>query len=102
MDPTVAFTPPADRVPTTAQHNLRSVTAMRSAASTLARSNAPTSVLALRRLPHPRTWLTEYLHACADAGGRVPEDFQRFLPWNRREARVPRASPAKVVDSRAA
>ena len=51
---------------------------------------------------NPRTWLTEYLHACADAGGRVPADFERFLPWNRREARVPRASPAQVVDSRAA
>ena len=51
---------------------------------------------------NPRTWLTEYLNACAVAGGRVPEDFERFLPWNRREARVPRASPAQVVDSRAA
>ena len=49
---------------------------------------------------NPRTWLTEYLHACADAGGRVPADFERFLPWNRREARVPRASPAQVVDHR--
>ena len=51
---------------------------------------------------NPRTWLTEYLNACAVAGGRVPADFERFLPWNRRAARVPRASPAKVVDSRAA
>ena len=34
--------------------------------------------------------------------GRVPADFERFLPWNRRAARVPRASPAQVVDSRAA
>ena len=51
---------------------------------------------------NPRTWLTEYLRACADAGGRVPADFERFLPWNRREARSPRASPAQVVDSRAA
>ena len=51
---------------------------------------------------NPRTWLTEYLSACADAGGRVPADFERFLPWNRREARSPRASPAQVVDSRAA
>ena len=51
---------------------------------------------------NPRTWLTEYLNACAVAGGRVPADFQRFLPWNRRAARVPRASPAQVVDSRAA
>ena len=51
---------------------------------------------------NPRTWLTEYLNGCADAGGRVPADFERFLPWNRREAREPRASPAQVVDSRAA
>ena len=51
---------------------------------------------------NPRIWLTEYLNACAVAGGRVPADFQRFLPWNRRAARVPRASPAQVVDSRAA
>ena len=51
---------------------------------------------------NPRTWLTEYLNACAVAGGRVPADFERFLPWNRRAARVPRAAPAQVVDSRAA
>ena len=45
-----------------------------------------------------RTWLTEYLSACADAGGRVPEDCQRFLPWNRPEARLPpRGSPAWPV-----
>ena len=58
-------------------------------------------VLAPRRI-NPRIWLTEYLNACAVAGGRVPADFERFLPWNRRAARVPRASPAQVVDSRAA
>ena len=52
---------------------------------------------------NPRTWLTEYLRACAGAGGRVPEDYQRFLPWNRREARLlPRGSPAQVVADRAA
>ena len=52
---------------------------------------------------NPRTWLTEYLNACAVAGGRVPEDFARFLPWNRREARLlPRGSPGKVVEDRAA
>ena len=41
---------------------------------------------------NPRTWLTEYLNACAVAGGRVPADFQRFLPWNRarRACRAPR------------
>ena len=47
MDSIVGFTPPADRVPTAAQQNLRSVTALRSAASALARFNAPTSVLAV-------------------------------------------------------
>ena len=51
---------------------------------------------------NPRTWLTEYLNACAVAGGRAPADFERFLPWNRRAARVPRASPAQVVERRAA
>lgn len=53
---------------------------------------------------NPRTWLTEYLSACAVAGGRVPEDYQRFLPWNRPEARLlPRGSPGAVAaDQRAA
>ena len=52
---------------------------------------------------NPRTWLTEYLHACAVAGGRVPEDYARFLPWNCQQARLlPRGSPAKLVDGRAA
>ena len=53
---------------------------------------------------NPRTWLTEYLHVCADAGGRVPEDYQRFLPWNRREARLlpTRGSPATAPADRAA
>ena len=44
---------------------------------------------------NPRTWLTEYLSACAAAGSRVPEDFERFLPWNRRDASTARlTSPA--------
>ena len=53
---------------------------------------------------NPRTWLTEYLNACALAGGRVPEDYERFLPWNRPEARLlPRGSPGAVAaDQRAA
>ena len=61
MDSIVGFTPPADRVPTTARHSLRSVTALRSAASALARSNAPTSVLALRRRPRPAIWPSRHL-----------------------------------------
>ena len=31
---------------------------------------------------NPRLWLTAYLTACAEAGGRAPEDMGRFLPWN--------------------
>src|SRR5579884_76886 len=31
---------------------------------------------------NPRLWLTAYLTACAEAGGKVPEDVGRFLPWN--------------------
>jgi transposase len=30
---------------------------------------------------NPRRWLTAYLSACAEAGGRVPENPDRFLPW---------------------
>ena len=29
-----------------------------------------------------RTWLTAYLTACAEAGGRVPPFAERWLPWN--------------------
>lgn len=31
---------------------------------------------------NPRQWLTAYLQACAEAGGRAVEDVDRFLPWN--------------------
>jgi transposase len=37
--------------------------------------------LCLWRL-NPRLWLTAYLQACADAGGRVVENVDKFLPWN--------------------
>jgi transposase len=37
--------------------------------------------LCLWRL-NPRAWLTAYLTACAECGGEVPEDVERFLPWN--------------------
>jgi transposase len=29
-----------------------------------------------------RKWLTAYLQACAEAGGQVPKDVERWLPWN--------------------
>ena len=28
-----------------------------------------------------RTWLSEYLHACADNGNRAPSELDSFLPW---------------------
>ena len=31
---------------------------------------------------NPRLWLTAYLQACAEAGGRAVKDVDRFLPWN--------------------
>ena len=31
---------------------------------------------------NPRVWLTEYLQACAHAGGQAPKDVGAFLPWN--------------------
>jgi transposase len=31
---------------------------------------------------NPRRWLTWYFERCAEAGGRVPEDIQPFLPWS--------------------
>jgi transposase len=31
---------------------------------------------------NPRLWLSAYLQACAESGGRVPENMAGFLPWN--------------------
>lgn len=31
---------------------------------------------------NPRLWLSAYLQACAEAGGRAPSDAARWLPWN--------------------
>jgi len=31
---------------------------------------------------NPRKWLTAYLHACAQAGGKAVEDVDKWLPWN--------------------
>jgi transposase len=31
---------------------------------------------------NPRLWLTAYLSACAEAGGRAPSRPEAFLPWN--------------------
>ena len=41
------------------------------------------SVLATMRLwgLNARTWLSQYLQACADNGNQPPEDLNAFLPW---------------------
>ena len=31
---------------------------------------------------NPRKWLKAYLEACAEAGGQVPKEVERWLPWN--------------------
>jgi transposase len=31
---------------------------------------------------NPRKWLDAYLQACAEAGGRVPPEVEKWLPWN--------------------
>jgi transposase len=31
---------------------------------------------------NPRVWLTEYLQACAHAGGQAPKDVGAFMPWD--------------------
>ena len=36
---------------------------------------------------NPRHWLTHYLHACADNGGKAPRNIEPFLPWSIDEAR---------------
>jgi transposase len=47
---------------------------------------------------NPRSWLTAYLTACAEAGGEPPEDVERFLPWQMSEADRRRWSVAGVKD----
>jgi transposase len=39
---------------------------------------------------NPRTWLSDYLHACATSGNRVPADLKPFLPWSMDAERLAR------------
>jgi transposase len=51
---------------------------------------------------NPRLWLTEYLQACAAAGGQARTNIDPFLPWNRAEAKRPEAkvaAPPQELDS---
>jgi len=34
-------------------------------------------------------WLSAYLNACADHGGKAPADLSPFLPWEMAQARRP-------------
>ncbi len=35
---------------------------------------------------NPRHWLSCYLNACADSGGKAPQDIQSFIPWQMDDA----------------
>ncbi|MDI6773541.1 MAG: IS66 family transposase [bacterium] len=49
---------------------------------------------------NPRLWLSEYLQACAQNGGRAPADAESFLPWNLNDAQRSRlAAPPAGCDS---
>jgi transposase len=45
---------------------------------------------------NPRKWLTWYFKECAAAGGKVPADIQRFLPWNLSEEKKKELSDNKL------
>ena len=48
---------------------------------------------------NPRHWLSAYLTACADHGGRAPVDLSDYLPWDMTEARRDALGrPAPVPD----
>ena len=49
---------------------------------------------------NPRTWQSEYLHACTVTAGRAPENYQWAPPQNRQEAcLLARGSPGKAVET---
>ena len=37
---------------------------------------------------NPRTWLQDYLNACAAAGNRAPPDLRPYLPWSMEPVRL--------------
>jgi transposase len=47
---------------------------------------------------NPRAWLTAYLAACAEAGGKPPEEVGRFLPWNLSEEDRRRWSVTSAIE----
>jgi len=51
----------------------------------------------------PRAWLTAYLQACAEAGGKAPQSIESFLPWRLSEQqRAAWSCPRPLARGRAA
>jgi len=48
---------------------------------------------------NPRTWLDLYLEACAQNGGKPPDDLSDFLPWLMSESRRMQLSKPPVLDT---
>jgi transposase len=50
---------------------------------------------------NPRLWLSAYLRACAQAGGRAPEDWARFVPWQMDDEQLAamRSADIATIDS---
>jgi transposase len=50
---------------------------------------------------NPRLWLSAYLQACAEAGGRAPDDWARFVPWQMDDAQLAalRSTDIATIDS---
>ena len=50
---------------------------------------------------NPRLWLSAYLQACAQAGGRAPEDCARFVPWQMDDTQLAalRSTDIATIDS---
>jgi transposase len=50
---------------------------------------------------NPRLWLDSYLQACAQAGGRAPEDWARFVPWQMDDGQLAamRSTDIATIDS---
>ena len=50
---------------------------------------------------NPRLWLSAFLQACAQAGGRAPDDWARFVPWQMNDAQLAalRSTDIAKIDS---
>jgi transposase len=62
------------------------------------------SILATLKLwkINPRRWLQWYLQSCAEAGGKIPNDIEAFLPWNLSQemrANLSMTAPEQNTDS---